>query len=124
MYTFLQITKLGHRLESHLDMEFRLLRKLLLVALFLPILLFLIHQGGVVDSTHQGLLFLLCALCPQDVSKIRVGQLSQHGIETMRNISEFLDLKFIIKPDPKTHTVILICTGSGLKNLSRKLSER
>ncbi|KAG9153493.1 hypothetical protein Leryth_018751 [Lithospermum erythrorhizon] len=28
-----------------------------------------IEQGGVVDSTHQGLLFLLCALCPQDVSK-------------------------------------------------------
>ncbi|KAI9115444.1 hypothetical protein K1719_013763 [Acacia pycnantha] len=81
-----------------------------------------IQQGGVVDSTHQGLLFLLCALCPQDVSKIRVGQLSQHGIETLRNISEFLDLKFVIKPDPKTHTVILECIGSGLKNLSRKLS--
>ncbi|XP_028802485.1 probable RNA 3'-terminal phosphate cyclase-like protein isoform X2 [Neltuma alba] len=80
-----------------------------------------IQQGGVVDSTHQGLLFLLCALCPQDVSKIRVGQLPQHGIETLRNIREFLDLKFVIKPDPKTHTVILKCIGAGLKNLSRKL---
>ncbi|RZC03966.1 putative RNA 3'-terminal phosphate cyclase-like protein [Glycine soja] len=41
-----------------------------------------IAQSGVVDSSHQGLLFLLCALCPQDVSKVRVGKLSQHGVET------------------------------------------
>ncbi|KAF7805756.1 putative RNA 3'-terminal phosphate cyclase-like protein [Senna tora] len=81
-----------------------------------------IEQGGVVDSTHQGLLFLLCALCPQDFSKIRVGKLSQHGIETLRNIREFLALKFVIKPDPNTGTVILKCIGSGLKNLSRKVS--
>ncbi|KAJ0086964.1 hypothetical protein Patl1_07707 [Pistacia atlantica] len=30
-----------------------------------------IQKGGVVDSTHQGLLFLLCALCEPDVSKGR-----------------------------------------------------
>ncbi|EFJ35964.1 hypothetical protein SELMODRAFT_4441, partial [Selaginella moellendorffii] len=35
-----------------------------------------IKLGGVVDSTHQGLLFILCALCPKDVSKVRVGKLS------------------------------------------------
>ncbi|EFJ27787.1 hypothetical protein SELMODRAFT_411685 [Selaginella moellendorffii] len=31
-----------------------------------------INLGGVVDSTHQGLLFILCALCLEDVSKVRV----------------------------------------------------
>lgn len=81
-----------------------------------------IEQGGVVDSTHQGLLFLLCALCPQDISKVRVGKLSPYGIESLRNISEFLGVKFAIKPDPSDETVVLKCVGSGLKNLSRKLS--
>ncbi|KAJ6778001.1 RNA 3' TERMINAL PHOSPHATE CYCLASE [Salix koriyanagi] len=81
-----------------------------------------IEQGGVVDTTHQGLLFLLCALCGQDVSKIRVGKLIPHGIEVLRLIREFLGVKFVIKPDPSTGTVILKCVGSGLKNLSRKSS--
>ncbi|KAK7319602.1 hypothetical protein RJT34_04325 [Clitoria ternatea] len=81
-----------------------------------------ISQCGVVDSTHQGLLFLLCALCPQDVSKVRVGKLSQHGVETLRNIRDFFDLKFIIKPDPDSQSVFLKCIGCGMKNLSRKVS--
>ncbi|MED6194967.1 hypothetical protein PIB30_033580 [Stylosanthes scabra] len=86
------------------------------------ILLGEIAQGGVVDSTHQGLLFLLCALCPQDFSKIRVGKLSQHGIETLRNIRDFLNLKFVIKPDPEKQSVLLKGMGYGMKNLSRKIS--
>ncbi|KAL0377507.1 UNVERIFIED_CONTAM: putative RNA 3'-terminal phosphate cyclase-like protein [Sesamum radiatum] len=79
-----------------------------------------IEQGGVVDSTHQGLLFLLCALCPQDVSKVRVGKLAPYAIEVLRHIRDFLGVKFVIKPDPSTETVILKCVGCGLKNLSRK----
>ncbi|CAL5407202.1 unnamed protein product [Camellia sinensis] len=79
-------------------------------------------ERGVVDSTHQGLLFILCALCPQDVSKVRVGKLSPYGIETPRNIRDFLGVKFVIKPDPSTGTVILKCVGCGLTNLSRKAS--
>lgn len=70
----------------------------------------------------QGLLFLLCALSPQDVSKVRVGKLSPYGIETLRNIRDFLGVKFVIKPDPSTETVILKCVGCGMKNLSRKVS--
>ncbi|KAL3813345.1 hypothetical protein ACJIZ3_014613 [Penstemon smallii] len=81
-----------------------------------------IEQGGVVDSSHQGLLFILCALCPQDVSKVRVGKLSPYGIQVLRNIRDFLGVKFVIKPDPSTGTVILKCVGCGLKNLSRKIS--
>ncbi|KAI3971270.1 hypothetical protein MKW92_007145 [Papaver armeniacum] len=81
-----------------------------------------IEQGGVVDSTHQGLLFLLCALCPQDVSKVRVGKLSPYAIETLRHIRDFLGVKFVITPDPSTETVVLKCVGCGLKNLSRRFS--
>ncbi|KAK2640840.1 hypothetical protein Ddye_022603 [Dipteronia dyeriana] len=81
-----------------------------------------IEQGGVVDSTHQGLLFLLCALSEPDVSKIRVGKLSAYGIETLRSIRDFLTVIFDIKPDPSTGTVILRGMGCGYKNLSRKAS--
>ncbi|XP_058109823.1 probable RNA 3'-terminal phosphate cyclase-like protein [Magnolia sinica] len=81
-----------------------------------------VEQGGVVDSTHQGLLFLLCALCPQDVSKVRVGKLTQYAIETLRHIRDFLGVKFVITPEPATNTVILKCVGCGLKNFSRKHS--
>lgn len=70
----------------------------------------------------QGLLFLLCALSEPDVSKVRVGKLSPYGIETLRNIFDFLDIRFDIMPDPSTGTVILRCVGCGYKNLSRKLS--
>lgn len=70
----------------------------------------------------QGLLFLLCALCPQDVSKVRVGKLSPYGIESLGHIRDFLGVKFFIKPEPSTGTVMLTCFGCGLKNLSRKLS--
>ncbi|KAI0504465.1 hypothetical protein KFK09_015417 [Dendrobium nobile] len=81
-----------------------------------------IEGGGVVDSSHQGLLFLLCALCPPDVSKVRVGKLTPYSIATLRNIRDFLGVKFVIKPEPTTNTVILKCVGCGLKNLSRKIS--
>ncbi|XP_006651990.2 probable RNA 3'-terminal phosphate cyclase-like protein [Oryza brachyantha] len=81
-----------------------------------------VAQGGVVDSTHQGLLFILCALSPPDVSKVRVGQLTPYAIETLRNIRDFLDVKFIIKPDPNSNTVTLKCVGAGVKNLARKTS--
>ncbi|XP_022142004.1 probable RNA 3'-terminal phosphate cyclase-like protein [Momordica charantia] len=81
-----------------------------------------IEQGGVVDSTHQGLLFLLCALCPEDVSKVRVGKLTPYGIETLRNILEFLGVMFKITPEPSNGTVELLCVGSGMYNLSRKHS--
>ncbi|KAL6960710.1 hypothetical protein U1Q18_038473 [Sarracenia purpurea var. burkii] len=81
-----------------------------------------IAQGGVVDSTHQGLLFLLCALCAPDVSKVRVGKLSPHGIESLRNIREFLGFEFVLKEDPETGTVVAKCVGCGLKNLARKVS--
>ncbi|RAL47746.1 hypothetical protein DM860_012371 [Cuscuta australis] len=81
-----------------------------------------IEQGGVVDSTHQGLLFLLCALCPQDVSKVHVGKLSPYAMETLRHIRDFLGVTFVIEPDSESRTVVLKCLGCGLKNMSRKLS--
>ncbi|KAG9453692.1 hypothetical protein H6P81_006596 [Aristolochia fimbriata] len=46
-------------------------------------------EQGVVDSTHQGLLFLLCALCPQYVSKERVGKLTPLCYRNTETYSRF-----------------------------------
>jgi RNA 3'-terminal phosphate cyclase-like protein len=64
---------------------------------------------------------MLCALCPPDISKVRVGQLTPYGIETLRNIRDFLGVKFFIKPDPNSGTVILKCVGAGVSNTNRKV---
>ncbi|KAL0558927.1 hypothetical protein IC582_003514 [Cucumis melo] len=68
----------------------------------------------------NGLLFLLCALCPNDVSKVRVGEITPYGIETLRNIYDFLKVMFHIEPDPSSQTVLLKCVGFDLKNFSMK----
>ncbi|XP_057809987.1 probable RNA 3'-terminal phosphate cyclase-like protein [Salvia miltiorrhiza] len=81
-----------------------------------------IEEYGVVDSTHQGLLFLLCALSAEDVSKVRVGKLSPNGIGALGEIQHFLNVTFAITPDPSTESVLLTCVGCGQKNLSRKAS--
>lgn len=81
-----------------------------------------IKRGGVVDSSHQGLICMLCALCPEDVCKVRVGKLTPSAIGVLRLIKEFLNVQFSIKPDPATGTVILVCVGSGYRNLTRKVS--
>lgn len=80
-----------------------------------------IDQVGVVDSTNQGLLFLLCALCPEDFSKVRVSKLTQYGIDTLRHIRDFLGVTFVFEPDTETNTLIVKCRGSGLPNLSRRI---
>jgi RNA 3'-terminal phosphate cyclase-like protein len=41
-----------------------------------------IAKGGVVDSAHQSLVLLLMLLCPEDVSKIRLGKLAPHAYVT------------------------------------------
>ena len=68
-----------------------------------------------------GFIISLCALYPQSVSKVRVGKPCQHGIETLRNMRDFFNVRFVIEPDPNKGTVILKCIGSGMKNLSRKI---
>lgn len=81
-----------------------------------------VSQGGWVDSSHQGLVLLLMTLCPEDVSRIKIGQLSDYSVGVLRNIRDFFGIKFKITPDPETDTVLLACRGVGYSNLSRKTS--
>jgi len=79
-----------------------------------------ISQGGCVDSSHQSMMLLLMILNSEDVSKIRLGQLTPYTIECLRLYRQMFGVTFKIVPDPDGKTVILSCLGLGYKNYSRK----
>ncbi|KAG5179601.1 RNA 3'-terminal phosphate cyclase domain-containing protein [Tribonema minus] len=78
-----------------------------------------ISNGGCVDSTHQSLAMLLMVLCPEDVSRLRVGKLTAYSVQYLRHLRDFFGTVFKIKPDLETSSVMLSCLGTGYKNLSR-----
>eukprot|EP01122_Echinamoeba_exundans_P004771 TRINITY_DN15006_c0_g1_i1.p1 TRINITY_DN15006_c0_g1~~TRINITY_DN15006_c0_g1_i1.p1 ORF type:complete len:359 (+),score=42.26 TRINITY_DN15006_c0_g1_i1:16-1092(+) len=84
-------------------------------------LLMEILRRGVVDSVSQSVAILFMALGPEDVSKIRVGKLTEYTMEFLRNIREFFGVTFKIEPDPETKTVILTCVGCSFLNLARRV---
>ena len=77
-------------------------------------------RRGCVDSSNQSLMLLLMASGPEDVSRIRLGKLTNYTIEFLRHIKIFFGVTFNIEPEPETKTVLLTCLGAGFKNLSRK----
>jgi len=79
-----------------------------------------IAKGGVVDSSHQGLMVSLMALTPEDVSRIRLGKLTPHCIRTLRHLRDFFGIMFRIRADAEDGTVLLSCVGTGFKNMSRR----
>mmetsp|Transcript_967 Transcript_967/g.2285 ORF Transcript_967/g.2285 Transcript_967/m.2285 type:complete len:405 (-) Transcript_967:63-1277(-) len=81
-----------------------------------------IGQGGCVDATHQSLLFMLMTLCPEDVSKVRVGTLSPYSIRFLRLLKEFFGVTFRLQTDEETSTTLCACVGVGYKNLARKVT--
>jgi len=80
-----------------------------------------IRRGGVVDSTHQCLILQLMVMGPEDVSKVRFGQLSTASIALLRLLRDAFGVTFKIKEDKTDGTVLLSCLGVGFKNMSRKI---
>mmetsp|Transcript_8099 Transcript_8099/g.20073 ORF Transcript_8099/g.20073 Transcript_8099/m.20073 type:complete len:408 (-) Transcript_8099:66-1289(-) len=78
-----------------------------------------IRRGGCIDTSSQSLAFLWMALTPEDVSRIRVGTLSQYSIETLRLIKQAFDVEFKVTPDMETKTVLLSCLGTGYRNMAK-----
>lgn len=78
--------------------------------------------GGVIDTTHQSLVLLLMVLSPEDVCKVRVGQLGEPGIAILRLVREFFGTVFKVKEDLETDTVLLSCLGTGYRNISRRVT--
>jgi len=81
-----------------------------------------IARGGVCDSAHQSLLLLLMILCPEDVSKVRLGALTPYTIESLRLYKEIFGVTFKLKPDATNNTIIASCLGIGFKNLTRRIA--
>lgn len=79
-----------------------------------------VSRGGHVDIFHQSLVLLFMALCPEDVSRCRLGPLSPHTIRCLREFRQFFGVTFKVKPDPETNTILFSCLGSGYGNFSRK----
>jgi RNA 3'-terminal phosphate cyclase-like protein len=78
-----------------------------------------IRRGGCVDTGMQSLALLWMCLTPEDVSRIRVGTLSQYTIESMRLFKEALGVEFRVKPDHDSKTVLLSCLGTGYRNMAK-----
>lgn len=57
-----------------------------------------IARGGCVDTASQPLLLTFMALCPEDVSRVRLGQLGPAAIATLRLINEVWGLQFRLTP--------------------------
>jgi hypothetical protein len=58
-----------------------------------------IGRGGCIDSSLQPLVFTLMALCPEDVSRVRIGQLGPAGVSTLRLLKDFFGLEFRLAPE-------------------------
>jgi len=98
-----------------------------------------IAQGGVVDSAHQSTLLLLMILCPEDVSRARIGPLTPYAVESLRLYRELFGVQFKLTPDQPqpgeedgqtedgteinpTRTIVAKCLGVGYKNIARRIA--
>jgi RNA 3'-terminal phosphate cyclase-like protein len=79
-----------------------------------------IRKGGCVDTTSQWLNILLMILAPEDVSKIRIGDLSAFTIQYLRDIKSFFGVSFKIQPDASNDTILMTCMGIGYVNHNKK----
>jgi len=78
-----------------------------------------IRKGGCVDTGVQSTALLLMCLCPEDVSRIRLGTLSQYTIASLRLFKEAFDVEFKVKADDESKTVLLSCLGTGYRNMAK-----
>lgn len=80
-----------------------------------------ISRGGCIDSTAQSLIFTLMVLCPEDVSRVRIGELSVAGIATLRLLREFFGVIFKLHQDnPRTTALANNDESSQKHKKSRK----
>ena len=81
-----------------------------------------VSKGGVVDSSHQGLLLLLCALGPEEINEVRLGPLTPYAVKTLRHLKEFLGVQFSVRPENSSGTIFLSCIGAGVTNSNKRLT--
>jgi len=80
-----------------------------------------IANRGCVDTTNQSLILLFMVLCPETISKVRLGKLSPYTIRALRHIRDFFGVTFKLETEPETVTVVCTCRGVGFKNLAKRV---
>ena len=106
------------------------------------LLLHEIHAGGCIDTSCQSFALLMMCLTPEDVSRIRLGPLSQYTVVSLRLYKEALGVEFKLrveedrgrgngdeddsdeddydgKGDRGQKTVVCSCLGIGYRNMAR-----
>lgn len=78
-----------------------------------------IRRGGCIDTSCQSLALLWMCLTPEDVSRIRLGTLSQYSVETLRLLKRAFDVEFKVTPEMDTKTVMMSCLGTGYRNMAK-----
>ncbi|KAI8388031.1 RNA 3'-terminal phosphate cyclase domain-containing protein [Radiomyces spectabilis] len=79
-----------------------------------------VRKGGCVDSASQWLNLLFMILAPEDVGKIRIGQLTPFTIQYLRDLKAFFGVSFKIQPDEESNTILMTCVGIGYVNHNKK----
>merc|ERR1712194_165756 len=105
------------------------------------LLLHEIHAGGCVDSSCQSFALLMMCLTPEDVSRVRIGPLSQYAVVSLRLYKEALGVEFKLRVVEEKSgsseddgeddfggdgrrsraqkSVICSCLGIGYRNMAR-----
>jgi len=78
-----------------------------------------VKKGGCIDTTAQSFCFLMMCVTAEDVSRIRVGTLSQHSISSLRLFKKAFDVEFKVTACAESKTVLLTCLGCGYRNMAR-----
>lgn len=81
-----------------------------------------VRKGGCIDTGSQSIALLLMCLGPEDVSRVRLGKLSQYTIVSLRLFKTAFDVEFRVKADEETRTVLLSCMGCGYRNMAKASS--
>lgn len=96
-----------------------------------------VSGGGCVDSGHVWMGVVACAVAEEEISRIRVGKLSEAGVEILRDVERFLGVVFRVKVDEDEDEdeeqdmeeggggtigggTVLSCVGVGLENTARQ----
>lgn len=78
-----------------------------------------VQGGGITSGSITNIILLWMCLTPEDVSRVRLGSLTPHMIESLRLYKMVFGVEFKITPELSTKTVLLSCLGTGYRNMAR-----
>lgn len=98
-----------------------------------------IENGGCIDSNHVCVALLFAALADSDLSRIRIGKLSDAAVTFVRDVETFFGVRFnvrllggstrsdsddeddeMISDNQDGHGIVMSCIGVGLSNIARQ----